>query len=248
MATMMAGMAAQPTGDVDTDFAATMILHHQGAVDMAWLICATARMSSSAALRRRSSSSNNRRSPRCGTHLVSRRRASCSTGEGLSSVGLAPRPDAGRQERRDQRIAIRAGLIQILQAAVTGLEPKKRFVGCAREPASSAGAWRRYVDEFVLLQPDGRSDRRCIPVPAPPDRPDRPNTERRHLVIAEGTSSETGRVRAAPDARAEPCPALSSPTGAVALATVYLARTSHRLQHQGNRRSVAPNKPGPPDS
>jgi Domain of unknown function (DUF305) len=34
---MMAGMAAKPTGDVDADFAAMMIPHHQGAIDMAVL-------------------------------------------------------------------------------------------------------------------------------------------------------------------------------------------------------------------
>ena len=32
---MMAGMNVRPTGDVDADFAATMIPHHQGAIDMA---------------------------------------------------------------------------------------------------------------------------------------------------------------------------------------------------------------------
>ncbi|MEM5310257.1 DUF305 domain-containing protein [Paraburkholderia sp. JHI869] len=35
MTKMMAGMAARPTGDVDRDFVATMIPHHQGAIDMA---------------------------------------------------------------------------------------------------------------------------------------------------------------------------------------------------------------------
>ena len=35
MTKMMAGMAATPTGDVDRDFVATMIPHHQGAIDMA---------------------------------------------------------------------------------------------------------------------------------------------------------------------------------------------------------------------
>jgi Domain of unknown function (DUF305) len=34
---MMAGMALAPTGDVDRDFAAMMIPHHQGAIDMAVL-------------------------------------------------------------------------------------------------------------------------------------------------------------------------------------------------------------------
>lgn len=34
---MMAGMAVTPTGDVDADFAAMMIPHHQGAIDMAVL-------------------------------------------------------------------------------------------------------------------------------------------------------------------------------------------------------------------
>jgi hypothetical protein len=32
---MMAGMNVRPTGDVDADFAAMMIPHHQGAIDMA---------------------------------------------------------------------------------------------------------------------------------------------------------------------------------------------------------------------
>jgi uncharacterized protein (DUF305 family) len=32
---MMAGMAVKPTGNVDVDFAAMMIPHHQGAIDMA---------------------------------------------------------------------------------------------------------------------------------------------------------------------------------------------------------------------
>ncbi|RFB81432.1 DUF305 domain-containing protein [Methylovirgula sp. 4M-Z18] len=32
---MMAGMEVKPTGDVDVDFAAMMIPHHQGAIDMA---------------------------------------------------------------------------------------------------------------------------------------------------------------------------------------------------------------------
>lgn len=34
---MMAGMAVTPTGDVDADFAAIMVPHHQGAIDMAVL-------------------------------------------------------------------------------------------------------------------------------------------------------------------------------------------------------------------
>lgn len=32
---MMAGMSAKPIGDVDRDFVATMVPHHQGAIDMA---------------------------------------------------------------------------------------------------------------------------------------------------------------------------------------------------------------------
>jgi uncharacterized protein (DUF305 family) len=35
MAKMMAAMAVTPSGDVDRDFAATMIPHHQGAIEMA---------------------------------------------------------------------------------------------------------------------------------------------------------------------------------------------------------------------
>ena len=35
MATMMAGMAARPSGNVDRDFVAMMVPHHQGAIDMA---------------------------------------------------------------------------------------------------------------------------------------------------------------------------------------------------------------------
>jgi uncharacterized protein (DUF305 family) len=35
MAKMMTAMAVQPTGDVDHDFVAMMVPHHQGAIDMA---------------------------------------------------------------------------------------------------------------------------------------------------------------------------------------------------------------------
>ncbi|OWJ65245.1 hypothetical protein BWR60_20345 [Inquilinus limosus] len=35
MGRMMAAMIIKPTGDVDADFAAMMIPHHQGAIDMA---------------------------------------------------------------------------------------------------------------------------------------------------------------------------------------------------------------------
>jgi uncharacterized protein (DUF305 family) len=35
MAKMMADMNVEPSGDVDSDFVATMIPHHQGAIDMA---------------------------------------------------------------------------------------------------------------------------------------------------------------------------------------------------------------------
>jgi hypothetical protein len=35
MMTMHAGMAVRPTGDIDTDFVAMMVPHHQGAIDMA---------------------------------------------------------------------------------------------------------------------------------------------------------------------------------------------------------------------
>lgn len=35
MTTMMDGMSATPTGDVDRDFVAMMVPHHQGAIDMA---------------------------------------------------------------------------------------------------------------------------------------------------------------------------------------------------------------------
>ena len=35
MDTMMSAMNVQPLGDVDQDFTATMIPHHQGAIDMA---------------------------------------------------------------------------------------------------------------------------------------------------------------------------------------------------------------------
>jgi uncharacterized protein (DUF305 family) len=35
MSRMMAAMTARPTGDVDADFVATMVPHHQGAIEMA---------------------------------------------------------------------------------------------------------------------------------------------------------------------------------------------------------------------
>jgi uncharacterized protein (DUF305 family) len=38
MTKMMAGMAVKPTGDVDHDFVAMMVPHHQGAIDMAMAV------------------------------------------------------------------------------------------------------------------------------------------------------------------------------------------------------------------
>ena len=35
MSTMMAGMSVKPSGNVDADFVAMMLPHHQGAIDMA---------------------------------------------------------------------------------------------------------------------------------------------------------------------------------------------------------------------
>jgi uncharacterized protein (DUF305 family) len=35
MSKMMAAMAVKPSGDVDKDFVATMVPHHQGAIEMA---------------------------------------------------------------------------------------------------------------------------------------------------------------------------------------------------------------------
>jgi uncharacterized protein (DUF305 family) len=35
MSRMMAAMAVKPTGDIDRDFVATMVPHHQGAIEMA---------------------------------------------------------------------------------------------------------------------------------------------------------------------------------------------------------------------
>ena len=62
---MMAGMDVRPTGDVDADFAAMMIPHHQGAIDMAWPSYAMARTSNCVASRKRSSSISSRKSSRC---------------------------------------------------------------------------------------------------------------------------------------------------------------------------------------
>jgi hypothetical protein len=38
MATMMAGMTVAPTGDIDRDFVAMMVPHHQGAIEMAQIV------------------------------------------------------------------------------------------------------------------------------------------------------------------------------------------------------------------
>ena len=38
MTTMMTHMTVKPTGDVDRDFVATMVPHHQGAIDMAMAV------------------------------------------------------------------------------------------------------------------------------------------------------------------------------------------------------------------
>ena len=52
---MMADMAIKPTGDVDRDFVAMMVPHHQGAIDMAQAVLRYGTTSSSAASRRKSS-------------------------------------------------------------------------------------------------------------------------------------------------------------------------------------------------
>lgn len=49
MTKMMTAMAARPTGDVDRDFVAMMVSHHQGAIDMA---AAVLRYGSNAQLKR----------------------------------------------------------------------------------------------------------------------------------------------------------------------------------------------------
>ena len=68
---MMADMAVKPTGDVDRDFVAMMVPHHQGAIDMARPNCATATTSSFGGSRRKSSSPSSRRSRRCGSRSAS---------------------------------------------------------------------------------------------------------------------------------------------------------------------------------
>src|SRR5213594_3698576 len=55
MAKMMAAMDVKPSGDVDADFIATMVPHHQAAIDMARLSCVTGATSSSGASPRQSS-------------------------------------------------------------------------------------------------------------------------------------------------------------------------------------------------
>ena len=61
MTKMMNDMAIKPSGDIDRDFVAMMVPHHQGAIDMAIASCATARTNNCGASRRRSSSTRCRR-------------------------------------------------------------------------------------------------------------------------------------------------------------------------------------------
>ena len=55
MRTMMAAMHITPSGDVDTDFVAMMVPHHQGAIDMAMAELRHGRNERSASLARRPS-------------------------------------------------------------------------------------------------------------------------------------------------------------------------------------------------
>ena len=74
MTRMMAGMTVKPSGEVDADFAAMMIAHHQGAVDMAMAELRHGQTRSCAALRRRSLSISSRKSQPCGWPSASRSR------------------------------------------------------------------------------------------------------------------------------------------------------------------------------
>ncbi len=65
IAQMHADMAVAPSGDPDRDFAAMMIPHHQGAIEMAKAELAYGRDPSCAGSRRASSSSRRRRSRSC---------------------------------------------------------------------------------------------------------------------------------------------------------------------------------------
>ena len=64
---MMADMTVKPTGDVDRDFVAMMVPHHQGAIDMAHAVL---RYGHNEQLRRMAQEivvSSSRKSPRCGS-------------------------------------------------------------------------------------------------------------------------------------------------------------------------------------
>ena len=68
---MMAAMTAGPIGDVDRDFVAMMVSHHQGAIDMAVALLRDSRSERLKRLARRSSSPSSRRSGRCASPLAS---------------------------------------------------------------------------------------------------------------------------------------------------------------------------------
>ena len=64
MTKMMDDMTIEPTGDVDRDFVAMMVPHHQGAIDMAQAELRYGQNEQLAALPRKSWSTSSRKSPR----------------------------------------------------------------------------------------------------------------------------------------------------------------------------------------
>ena len=67
---MMANMTIKPTGDVDRDFVAMMVPHHQGAIDMAQAVLRYGRNEQFRRLAQEIIVTSSRRSLRCGSRLA----------------------------------------------------------------------------------------------------------------------------------------------------------------------------------
>ena len=115
---------------------------------------------------------------------------------GVAGAGGAADAGARAEQRRRSRHAPTSvalfdqGLPQVLQAAVTGLEPRQPYV-LALSPAAGR-RWRARAAGDLHDQPGRRRDRQR----ARTDPPDRSRTAarrpRRYLVIAPGTASQHG--------------------------------------------------------
>ena len=112
-------------------------------------------------------------------------------GAGRASARLPPARATRQAKRRPASSLFDQGLIQILQASVTGLEPKKPYVLALRARRTAAARWSR--SSMFMTNPAGSAIVNAVGPIRQIVRSD-VKSERRYLVIAEGTAAQPGAV------------------------------------------------------